>query len=106
MKSMKRVILSAAVMLMITGGAMAQSTGGGNSSGSAGESSSTTRSTTKKSKKGKKAKTVDLNNRKIYKGKDGQKATTTGHEASGTNSESFQSLKKDSTKQSARKEQE
>ena len=102
---MKRVILSAAVVLLVSGGAMAQSTGG-NSSGSAGQSSSTTRSAATKGKKGKKAQTVDLNDRKIYKGKDGQRATPTGHEATGTNTESFQSLKKDSTKQSPKKDEE
>jgi hypothetical protein len=107
MNYMKRMVIPAAVLLLIAGGATAQSTGG-NSSGSTGQSSSTTRTTSKKDKKAKKANTVDLNDRKMYKGKDGQRATPTGHEATGTNSESYQSLKKDSTnaKQSAKKEEE
>ena len=101
---MKRVILSAAVVLLVSGGAMAQSTGG-NSSGSAGQSSRTTRTTTTKGKKATKDQTADLNNRQIYKGKDGQRATPTGHQATGTNTESYQSLKKDSTKQATKKDE-
>jgi hypothetical protein len=95
-------------MLLIVGGVSAQTTGS-NSSRNTSEVSSTTGATaTKKSKKAKKANAVDVNDRKIYKGKDGQRATPTGHEATGTNSESYQSLKKDSTaaKQSAKKKEE
>ncbi len=96
---MKRVILSAAVMLLLAGGVQAQKT----EKKVAKKETTTTHKAkaqkAKKSAKAKKAKGVKvtsdaLNERRIYKAKNGQRATPTGHEATPTGG-GYAALKKD-----------
>jgi hypothetical protein len=83
-ENMKKIILASAILIGISSMAAAQ-TAGGQSSNSTSVSSST--ATPKKGKKSQKAAatTDSLNERKMYEWKDGQRATPTGHEATGTN---------------------
>ena len=81
---MKRYILTLLIGAGISSIAAAQ-TSGSNSSNSPTVSNTTAPQSTK-SKKGAKANNVQidsLNDRKVYHWKDGQKATPTGHEATG-----------------------
>jgi hypothetical protein len=82
---MKRILLSTAILISISSVAAAQ-TSGGNSGNSPSVSSSTAGPKKGKGTKGKKAASDTLNNRKMYQWKDGQRATPTGHEATGTGS--------------------
>lgn len=101
---MKRIIFSTAILLCICSIAEAQTTGS-NSSNSTGVSSSTKNGKSSKSNTGKKTAGDTLNNRKIYNWKDGQRATPTGHEATGTNggyaalNNDSATTRRDSTKQ-------
>ena len=89
---MKRLIMVVLATGLVAASASAQS-GGGQSSRSTSISSTGTYKA-KKGKKTRKAPSETLNNRKIYKWENGQRATPTGHEASPLNG-SYQSLKKD-----------
>ena len=83
---MKRLILCSIIAFGLTGWVNAQTSSGSSSTSSSGTmQSSDNGQVAKKNKKGTK-KNTQLNNRKIYKGKNGQRATPTGHEATGTNS--------------------
>ena len=84
---MKRLILMGLLAFFAAGKATAQTSSGGSGSRTTGAVSSTgsTNSTkTTKNKKGTKKQTAVLNPRKEYKSKNGQTATPTGHEATGT----------------------
>lgn len=99
---MKRLILSATVMLLLAGGVQAQTS----------ERTATKQTTTAhqaKAKKGTKAKKAgatkakgvkvtseQLNDRRMYKAQNGQRATPTGHEATPIGG-GYASLKKDTT---------
>ena len=61
-------------------------------------SSSTQKHTAKTAAKKRTIRVDTLNNRKNYQWKDGQKATPTGEEATGSNSDNFASLKNDTMK--------
>jgi hypothetical protein len=75
---MKRNLLAIALFIAASHIANAQ-TSGSSSTNSPSESSSQA-----KSGKSKKGQIDSLNERKVYKWKDGQQATPTGHEATGT----------------------
>ena len=96
---MKRLITLGILGLFLAGTAKAQ-TNTGNSSRTTGAVSSTghTKSIKSKTKKGTAKTAQPANQRKEYKGGDGQTATPTGHEATGTNSTQA-ATRKDSTKQ-------
>ncbi len=84
---MKRLILSAAMFLFFAGIASAQTSTGGSGSRTT-RAVSSTGSQNSSTKKGSKAKKDTItsgqgNQRREYKGKDGQTATPTGHEATG-----------------------
>ena len=102
---MKSVILLTGLMVALSGLASAQTTGS-NSSNSPKISTETT-DTKKTKKKGTKKSGDHLNQRKTYKWKNGQRATPTGQEATGTGS-GYTSLSKDSatTKDTVRKNDE
>lgn len=94
---MKRWILSAAVMLLLAGGVQAQTT---EKKATNKTTHSTHKAKAKKStQKGARPKPVkvtsdSLNDRRIYNADNGQRATPTGHEATGTGS-GYSSIKKD-----------
>lgn len=101
---MKRVILLTGLMVTMAGLASAQTTGS-NSSNSPQGSAETSDNMKNIRKKGAKKSNKSLNQRKIYKWKDGQKATPTGHEATGT-AGGYTSIRKDTAatvKDTARK---
>ena len=81
---MKRIVLSFAIMIGL-GYAAAAQTSGSNASNSTSVSSSREQTNTTKKSTGKKAQADTLENRDMYKWKDGQRATPPGHEATGTN---------------------
>jgi hypothetical protein len=82
---MKRIVLSFTIMIAL-GTAAAAQTSGSNSSNSTSVSSSREQTQGTKKATGKKAQAdTGLNNRDMYQWKDGQRATPTGHEATGTN---------------------
>ena len=92
---MKRLILSAALVQLVAGGAAAQTT----EKQKAVKTEKTKKVTAKKSAKAARVKTVkatseELNDRRMYKANNGQAATPTGHQATGTG-EGYTSLKKD-----------
>jgi hypothetical protein len=105
--NMKRLFLSIFLVTGITGFAFAQSHGNNSSSRTTGAISNNDTSTTNTTKKNnKKAPSATKNNRKNYEWKNGQKATPTGQEATGSNSNGFASLKKDTgTVQPKKKEE-
>lgn len=81
-KTMKRILLTSALFFGLAYMASAQTTGSSSPNGPTVSSSSTTsQSKTTGNTKGQNA---HLNNRKVYKWKDGQRATPTGHQATGT----------------------
>ena len=88
---MKRFILCG---LLLTGFAIA---GLAQTSGKAKNSSTSSASVNKSSKTKKSTGPVRLNNRKIYRWKDGQKATPTGHEATPSNGSQYSAIN-DSTR--------
>jgi hypothetical protein len=101
-KIMKRILIAIIIMIGVSQAASAQ-TSGSNSSNSPSVSSSTAQP---KNSKGKAAASDTLNDRKMYNWKDGQRATPTGHEATGTNGgyaalgrDSALATRRDSTKQ-------
>jgi hypothetical protein len=96
---MKKIILSTIFVFSIAGFASAQTTGNKNSNSS--KSHKIAKARKAKIKKALGAKTVELDTRKEYI-KDGQKATATGHEATPTNSEQFQSAKDSANKKRKR----
>lgn len=90
---MKQIILSIAMAAGISSVAAAQTSGGSSSNGTSVSSASDIQTSGKKStakgKKGKGSKaqtkkTDSLDQSKMYNWKDGQRATPTGHEATGT----------------------
>ena len=91
---MKRILLSFVIVIGLSRVAAAQ-TSGSNSSNSTSVSSSREQTKSTKSSKSTTAQNDTLNNRDMYKWKDGQRATPTGHEATGTNG-SHATLPKDS----------
>jgi len=97
---MKRLIISAAVMLLLAGGVQAQTTEKKvTQKQTTAHKAKATKATTKKSTKSAPVKRVKvtseaLNERRIYKASNGQRATPTGHEATPT-SGGYASLKKD-----------
>lgn len=88
---MKRIILSTIIAISISSIAVAQTSG---SDSSKSKSSPVVKTKNSKSKKGKMVQTDSLNDRKIYNWKDGQRATPTGHDATGTGG-GYAALKKD-----------
>jgi hypothetical protein len=97
---MKRILIAT---LILTGASLAA---GAQTSGSNSSNSPSVSSSTAQPGNGKLTASDTLNNRKIYKWKDGQRATPTGHEATGTNggyaalgSDSALATRRDSTKQ-------
>lgn len=100
---MKRIILLAGAIIGLAGLASAQSTGSNSSKAS--QEGSETASKKQAKKKASNNKSKNLNDRKIYHWKDGQRATPTGHEATGTGS-GYSAIQKDSSatpKEPARK---
>ena len=98
---MKRMIFSAAIMLLVAGGLQAQTTEKKVEKKQTTSTHKAKKATTKKTTKVKKTKGVkatsdSLNDRRIYKGDNGQTATPTGHQATGTGG-GYASLKKDTT---------
>ena len=98
---MKRVIISAAVMLLLAGGVQAQTTEKKvvKKEATTAHKAKAKKSSAKKATKAKKVKAVKvtsdaLNERRIYKADNGQRATPTGHEATPT-SGGYAALKKD-----------
>lgn len=79
---MKRILIATVIVMGISHAATAQ-TSGSSSANSPGVSSSRTKAKTGKSKKGQASQPDSLNQRKMYNWKDGQRATPTGHEATG-----------------------
>jgi hypothetical protein len=75
---MKRILLATAITIGICHIATAQTSTGNGSTNGPSVSSSRTKT------KGTKAPSDTLNDRKMYNWKDGQRATPTGHEATGT----------------------
>ena len=90
---MKRILLSTAILIG-TGSMASAQTSGGQSGNSPSVSSSTVKPKKGKKATAKKAAPDSLDNRKTYQWKDGQRATPTGHEATGTGS-GYAALKKD-----------
>ena len=86
---MKRILIATAVLMGFGCAANAQT------SGSSAPNAPTVSPTQTKGKKGKKVEPTDMNQRKTYHWKDGQRATPTGHEATGLGS-SAAPLPKDS----------
>ena len=78
---MKRILLATVITIGISHIAAAQTSG---NSATNGPSVSSSRATTKTGKSKKSQTSDSLNNRKMYNWKDGQRATPTGHEATGT----------------------
>ena len=101
---MKRWILTAAVTLLLAGGVQAQTSekkttkkqATGTNKAKAKKAKGAKKSTATYKAKGVKATSPKLNERRIYKAKNGQRATPTGHEATPT-SGGYASLKKDTT---------
>jgi len=95
---MKRFVMATIILAGISSAASAQTSGSNSSNSTSVSSSTATKSSTKGGKKAgaKKAVTDSTNNRKMYNYKDGQRATPTGHEATGTNG-GYAALGKDST---------
>ena len=96
---MKRMIISTAILLMVAGGVQAQSTEKKDAKKETTATHKTKKTTTKKGTKAKPAKGVkatsdSLNDRRMYKADNGQTATPTGHQATGTG-EGYAALKKD-----------
>jgi hypothetical protein len=89
---MKRMILLTGLLVTIAGLASAQTTGSNSSNAPQGSTESANNQ--KMKKKGTKKNTQNLNQRRNYKWKDGQKATPTGHEATGTGS-NYSAIRKD-----------
>ena len=81
---MKRLFLSFAV-LMGLGSIAAAQTSGSNSSNTTSVSSSRATDSSSNTSNGNGQQAAKRDNRDIYKWKDGQRATPTGHEATGTN---------------------
>ena len=93
------------ILIGVSQGVHAQ-TSGSNPSNSPSVSSSTAQSKNSKGTKSKAAASDTLNDRNMYNWKDGQRATPTGHEATGTNGgyaalgrDSALATRRDSTKQ-------
>jgi hypothetical protein len=102
---MKRILIATIILAGASLAASAQ-TSGSNSSNSPSVSSSTAQPKDTKGTSGKAVASDSLNDRKIYNWKDGQHATPTGHEATGTNGgyaalgrDSALATRRDSTKQ-------
>lgn len=98
---MKRLIISAAILLMVAGGVQAQTTEKKVAKKETTSTNKAKKTTTKKTAKttkvkGVKATSDELNDRRIYKARNGQSATPTGHQATGTGG-GYASLKKDTT---------
>ena len=96
---MKRMIFSAAILLMVAGGVQAQTTEKKVAQKQTTSTHKAKKATAKKSTKAKKTKGVKatsdkLNDRRIYKADNGQAATPTGHQATGTGG-GYAALKKD-----------
>ena len=98
---MKRLIISAAVMLLLAGGVQAQTTEKevAKREATTAHKAKAKKTSAKKANKASKAKGVKvtsdaLNERRIYKANNGQRATPTGHEAAST-SGGYAALKKD-----------
>lgn len=98
---MKRVILATAVMLVLAGGVQAQTTEKKVAKKEAttahkakAHKTTTKKTTTTKKVKGIKATSDVLNDRRIYKADNGQRATPTGHQATPTGG-GYAALKKD-----------
>lgn len=92
--NMKRMILSAGLLVMVGGIASAQTAQHGSSN--AISNSSPTKTENLKKKKGKKVHYSQLNQRKTYKWKTGQRATPTGQEATPLGG-GYASLRKDTS---------
>ena len=97
---MKRIYITAAFVIGMGLTGMAQTTGSNSSNSTSVSSSADTQKDSKNTKKGKTAQAAgaqpdSLNDRKMYNWKDGQRATPTGHEATGTGS-GFSAINKDS----------
>ena len=93
---MKRLIISAALVLLVVGGAAAQT---GDKQQRDVKTAKAKKVTAKKTAKAARVKPVkatsdELNDRRMYKANNGQAATPTGHQATGTG-EGYSSLKKD-----------
>lgn len=98
---MKRMIISAAILLMVAGGVQAQTTEKKVSKKESTSTNKAKKATAKKTTKTKKVKGIkatsdSLNDRRMYKARNGQSATPTGHEATGTGG-GYASLRKDTT---------
>ena len=98
---MKRVIISAAFLLMVAGGVQAQTTEkkvvkkeATTTHKAKAKKASAKKGTKDSAAKGVKVTSDALNERRIYKAKNGQRATPTGHEATPT-SGGYAALKKD-----------
>lgn len=93
---MKRLILAAGIMLLITGGAAAQASEKKQKEIKTAKAKKVTAKKTSKAVRVKpvKATSDSLNDRRMYKANNGQSATPTGHQATGTG-EGYASLKKD-----------
>ena len=94
---MKRMVMCRIIVFGLSTIVMAQTAGGSSSTSSSGTLQSSNKGqTSKKSKKAAK-KSAQLNNRKNYKWKNGQQATPTGNEATGTNS-GYSAIGRDTTR--------
>jgi len=93
---MKRILLATVITIGISYIAAAQTSGNSSTNGPS-VSSSRAATKTGTSKKGD---TAGLNNREMYNWKDGQRATPTGHEATGTGGSAAPLPKDSATKQS------
>jgi hypothetical protein len=103
---MKQLIIGIC-MLVFANIASAQTTGSnsGRSTANSGTTKTTKKSTTiKRTKNTKSGTTVPLNERKEYKGKNGQVATPTGQEATGVNS-GYSAIKKDTATKRGKQDQ-
>lgn len=103
---MKRILIAAAIIIGMNHAASAQTSGSGASTNAPSVSSSRTKAKGTKAKKSQsqKSQSDSLNQRKMYKGENGQRATPTGHEATGTNGTAAPLPKKASTDTTRREE--
>jgi hypothetical protein len=102
MQHMKRWIITAAAVVCFASFSSAQSSGSTGSGTAGGQS----RGAQTKNKKGTKKPSEVLDNRKVYRWKNGQRATPTGQEATSING-GYSAIKKDTgtVKQPARKKE-
>jgi hypothetical protein len=100
---MKRLILCSLLSLALSGFVAAQTSNGTSSTSSSGTMQSSNQGqSTKKSKKAAK-KGAKNNNRKNYNWENGQQATPTGNEATGTNG-GYSAIGRDTTRKTGRKQ--